>query len=87
MRRTPGSSPVASIAGAGCVANLAVCVHLSRCLLSLIVDVKEKALAGDRIAPSPFGRVGILFARAETKPALDALMAATLGGELYSVLA
>lgn len=44
------------------------------------------ALAGDRIAPSPFGRIGILFARAESRSALEAMMFATLRGELYSVL-
>lgn len=44
------------------------------------------ALAGDRIAPSPFGRIGILFARTEAGPPLDALMRATLRGELYTVL-
>ena len=44
------------------------------------------ALAGDRILPSPFGRIGILFARADDAPALDELMRATLGGELYRVL-
>jgi biotin carboxylase len=44
------------------------------------------ALAGDRIRPSPFGRIGILFARAETGAALDELMRATLAGELYTVL-
>jgi biotin carboxylase len=44
------------------------------------------ALAGDHIAPSPFGRIGILFARTDGGPALDALMRATLRGELYTVL-
>lgn len=44
------------------------------------------ALAGDRVPQSPFGRIGILFARAESAPALDELMAATLRGELYSVV-
>lgn len=44
------------------------------------------ALTGDRIAASPFGRIGILFARAEDAGALDSLMRATLDGELYSVL-
>jgi biotin carboxylase len=44
------------------------------------------ALAGDRVAPSPFGRIGILFAQAEAGPDLDELMRATLRGELYSVL-
>jgi biotin carboxylase len=45
------------------------------------------ALAGDRILPSPFGRIGILFARTDDAPALDELMRATLRGELYTVLA
>lgn len=44
------------------------------------------ALAGDRIAASPFGRIGILFARAADAAGLDRLMRATLNGELYSVL-
>ncbi|MEO6339610.1 MAG: hypothetical protein ABIO39_06200 [Caulobacteraceae bacterium] len=44
------------------------------------------ALAGDRVPPSPFGRIGILFARADDTPALDELMRATLSGELYTVL-
>lgn len=44
------------------------------------------ALAGERIAASPFGRIGILFARAEDAGALDRLMRATVNGELYSVL-
>jgi biotin carboxylase len=44
------------------------------------------ALAGDRIAPSPFGRIGILFARTDTAPALDKLMRDTLNGELYSIV-
>jgi biotin carboxylase len=43
------------------------------------------ARAGDHIAASPFGRVGILFARAKDGLALDELMRATLGGELYAV--
>ncbi len=43
------------------------------------------ARAGDHIAASPFGRIGILFARAEDGLALDELMRATLGSELYSV--
>lgn len=44
------------------------------------------ALAGEHIAASPFGRIGILFARAEDAVALDGLTRATLNGELYSVL-
>jgi biotin carboxylase len=44
------------------------------------------ATAGDRIGPSPFGRIGILFARVDTRPELEALMRTTLRGELYSVL-
>jgi hypothetical protein len=44
------------------------------------------ALAGDRIPPSPFGRIGILFARTDSGPALNELMRTTLRGELYTVL-
>lgn len=44
------------------------------------------ALAGDPIAESPFGRIGILFARARDGEDLQALMRATLAGNLYSVL-
>jgi biotin carboxylase len=45
-----------------------------------------QALAGDRVAAAPFARIGILFARTEPGAALDELMAATVRGELYSVL-
>jgi biotin carboxylase len=45
-----------------------------------------QALAGDHVAASPFARIGILFARTEPGAALNELMAATLRGELYSVL-
>jgi biotin carboxylase len=44
------------------------------------------ALAGDLVGPSPFGRIGILFARTDSASELDELMRATLGGELYTVL-
>lgn len=44
------------------------------------------ATAGDRIGPSPFGRIGILFARAGARSELDELMRTTLRGELYTVL-
>lgn len=44
------------------------------------------AMAGDRIGPSPFGRIGILFARTHTGPELDELMRTTLDGKLYAVL-
>ncbi|WP_294331441.1 hypothetical protein [uncultured Sphingomonas sp.] len=44
------------------------------------------ALAGDTIAESPFGRIGILFARARDTEDLQALMRTTLAGDLYSVL-
>lgn len=44
------------------------------------------ALAGDPIAASPFGRIGILFARARDAEDLQGLMRATLSGALYSVL-
>ena len=53
------------------------------------VDIEKLvplALAGDLIGPSPFGRIGILFARTDTRPDLDQLMQATLRGELYTVL-
>ena len=53
------------------------------------VDIKmfaPLALAGDRIPPAPFGRIGILFAQTEAASGLDDLMGATLRGELYSVL-
>lgn len=44
------------------------------------------AMAGERVAASPFGRIGILFAWTEDGPTLDELMGVTLRGELYSVL-
>jgi len=44
------------------------------------------ALAGDRVPQSPFGRIGLLFARTESAAALNELMAATVRGELYSVV-
>lgn len=44
------------------------------------------ALAGDRMHPSPFGRIGLLFARAASDRDLKELMQATLRGELYTVL-
>lgn len=44
------------------------------------------ALTGDLIGPSPFGRIGILFARTENTSELELLMQVTLRGELYSVL-
>jgi biotin carboxylase len=53
------------------------------------IDVEKfvpLALAGDRVAPSPFGRIGILFARTDGAAALEELMRVTLRGELYSVL-
>ena len=43
------------------------------------------ALAGDRVAESPCGRSGILFARCADGAELDELMAATLAGALYTV--
>lgn len=43
------------------------------------------ALAGDRVSESPFGRIGILFARCASQADLGALMDATLGGALYTV--
>lgn len=53
------------------------------------VDIERfvpQALAGDRVAAAPFARIGILFALTEPGAALDELMAATVRGELYSVL-
>lgn len=53
------------------------------------VDIEKfvpLAAAGDRIGPSPFGRIGILFARTRTGPELDELMRTTLDGKLYAVL-
>ena len=44
------------------------------------------ATAGERIGPSPFGRIGLLFARADGPAELDELMRTTLRGELYTVL-
>jgi biotin carboxylase len=44
------------------------------------------AQSGDHIRPSPFGRVGILFAGAASIGDLDALMQTTVEGRLYSVL-
>jgi biotin carboxylase len=44
------------------------------------------ALAGDRMHPSPFGRIGLLFARATSSNDLRELMQTTLRGELYTVL-
>lgn len=44
------------------------------------------AVSGDRLKPSPFGRLGIIFARTAPGAELDDLMRATLAGELYSVL-
>jgi len=44
------------------------------------------ALAGDRMHPSPFGRIGLLFARAASGSDLKSLMQTTLRGELYTVL-
>lgn len=45
-----------------------------------------QALAGDHVAAAPFARIGILFVRTEPGAALGELMAATVRGELYSVL-
>jgi biotin carboxylase len=45
-----------------------------------------QSLAGDSVAAAPFARIGILFARAESPTALDEMMAATVAGELYSVI-
>jgi len=44
------------------------------------------AVAGDRVKGSPFGRIGLLFARAQSERDLDDLMRATLAGELYTVV-
>ena len=45
-----------------------------------------QALCGDHVAAAPFARIGILFIRTEPGTALGQLMAATVRGELYSVL-
>jgi biotin carboxylase len=45
-----------------------------------------QALAGDPVAAAPFARIGILFAKAQSGAELEQLMAATVRGELYSVL-
>jgi len=45
-----------------------------------------QSLAGDQVEAAPFARIGILFARSESGAALRELMAATVRGELYSVL-
>lgn len=44
------------------------------------------ALAGDHVPQSPFGRIGILFARSEPGSAMNDLMQTTLSGQLYTVL-
>ena len=41
------------------------------------------AEAGDKVAPSPFGRMGILFAKAEDLDELDHLFSLTLDRKLY----
>jgi biotin carboxylase len=41
--------------------------------------------AGDLVAAAPFGRIGLLFANAKTKPALDRLMTRTVQRDLYSI--
>jgi biotin carboxylase len=41
--------------------------------------------AGDLVAAAPFGRIGLLFANAKTKPALDGLMTRTVQRDLYSI--
>lgn len=53
------------------------------------IDIERffpQSLAGDRVAAAPFARIGILFARTDPGPPLAELMAATVRGELYSVL-
>lgn len=42
--------------------------------------------AGDLVAGSPFGRIGLLFADAETQEGLDALMTRTVQRKLYSII-
>ncbi len=44
------------------------------------------SLTGDRLQPSPAGRIGILFARAEDEKQLNRLYAATLARQLYDVV-
>jgi biotin carboxylase len=43
------------------------------------------SLTGDRLQPSPAGRIGILFARAEDEKQLDGLYNTTLARQLYDV--
>ena len=52
----------------------------------MVKRVLPLALAGDRMHPSPFGRIGLLFARATSSNDLRELMQTTLRGELYTVL-
>jgi biotin carboxylase len=42
--------------------------------------------AGDLVAGSPFGRIGLLFADAQTQEDLDALMTRTVQRNLYSII-
>lgn len=41
--------------------------------------------SGDMVDASPFGRIGILFSRSESKQELDSLFAATLDRKFYSI--
>lgn len=41
--------------------------------------------SGDLVAAAPFGRIGLLFANANTKSDLDALMTRTVRRDLYSI--
>jgi hypothetical protein len=42
-------------------------------------------VAGDYLKASPFGRVGILFAKVDAKDKLDELFNITLGRNLYVI--
>lgn len=48
-------------------------------------DYVPVAISGDRLAPSPAGRVGLLFVEAEDKDGLEQLVARTREGNLYEL--
>lgn len=43
------------------------------------------SVSGDYVRASPFGRIGIVFVRAETQPELDAIFASALQRQLYTI--
>jgi hypothetical protein len=43
------------------------------------------SVAGDYVRASPFGRIGILFVLADTRPELDAIFASALQRKLYTI--